>query len=121
MDVRTIVEVVVLLLAVIAAIATLARKLAIPYPILLTLGGLLLGLVPGLPEVTLEPDLVLLLVLPPLLYAAAWDTTWRDFKGNGRVIALLALGLVFTTVVSIAVVAHAVVGLGWAAAFALGA
>lgn len=121
MGVRGIVEVVVVLLAAIAAIATLARKLAIPYPILLTLGGLLLGLVPELPEVTLAPDLVLLLVLPPLLYAAAWDTSWRDFKANGRVIALLALGLVFATVASVAAVAHAFIGLDWGAALALGA
>jgi CPA1 family monovalent cation:H+ antiporter len=121
MGIRATVEVVVLLLAAILALATLARRFGIPYPIFLTLGGLLLGLLPGLPEVVLAPDLVLLLVLPPLLYAAAWDTTWRDFKGNGRVIALLALGLVFTTVVSVAVVAHAVVGLDWAPAFALGA
>jgi Na+/H+ antiporter len=121
MDVRAIVEVVVLLLAAIAAIATLARKLAIPYPILLTLGGLFLGLVPGLPEVVLAPDLVLLLVLPPLLYAAAWDTTWRDFKANGRAIGLLALGLVFATVGSVAAVAHLFTGLEWAPAFVLGA
>lgn len=121
MGIRAIVEVVVLLLAAILALASVARRFGIPYPIFLTLGGLLLGLLPRLPEVALAPDLVLLLVLPPLLYAAAWDTTWRDFKSNGRVIALLALGLVFTTVVSIAVVAHAVVGLEWAAAFALGA
>jgi Na+/H+ antiporter len=121
MAVRAIVEVVILLLAATAAIATLARRLAIPYPILLTLGGLFLGLVPGVPEVSLAPDLVLLLVLPPLLYAAAWDTTWRDFKGNRRSIALLALGLVLATVGSVAVVAHELVGLDWAPAFVLGA
>jgi len=121
MGIRATVEVVVLLLAAILALATLARRFAIPYPIFLTLGGLFLGLVPGLPEVVLAPDLVLLLVLPPLLYAAAWDTTWRDFKANRRAIALLALGLVFATVASVAVVAHAVVGLDWAPAFALGA
>jgi monovalent cation/hydrogen antiporter len=121
MGIRAIVELVILLLAAILALAALARRLAIPYPIFLTLGGLFLGLMPGLEEVVLEPDLVLLLVLPPLLYAAAWDTTWRDFKANGRAIALLALGLVFATVASVAVVAHAVIGLDWAPAFALGA
>ncbi len=121
MSVRAIVEVVVVLLAAISAIATLARKLAIPYPIVLTLVGLLLGLVPGLPQVILAPDLVLLLVLPPLLYAAAWDTSWRDFKANRRAIALLALGLVFATVGSVAVGAHVFVGLEWGPAFVLGA
>ena len=121
MSIRATVEVVVLLLAAVMTLATLARRFAIPYPILLTLGGLLLGLVSGLPEVVLAPNLVFLLVLPPLLYAAAWDTTWRDFKSNRRIIALLALGLVFATVGSVAAVAHALFGLDWAPALALGA
>jgi monovalent cation/hydrogen antiporter len=120
-SVHATVEVVILLLAAILSIATVARRFAIPYPILLTVGGLFLGLLPGLPEVVLAPDLVLLLVLPPLLWAAAWDTTWRDFKAHRRAIALLALGLVLATVASVAAVAHAIVGLDWPAAFALGA
>jgi Na+/H+ antiporter len=121
MGVHAIVEVVILLLAATLALATVARRFGVPYPILLTLGGLFLGLVPGLPQVVLAPDLVLLLVLPPLLYAAAWDTTWRDLKGNGRVVALLALGLVFATVASVGAIAHFLVGLAWPVAFALGA
>jgi CPA1 family monovalent cation:H+ antiporter len=121
MGIHATMDLVVLLLGAAMALATLARRLAIPYPILLTVGGLLLGHLPGLPEVMLAPDLVLLLVLPPLLYAAAWDTTWRDFNRNRRGIALLAIGLVFTTMGSVAVMAHLLFGLAWAPAFALGA
>jgi CPA1 family monovalent cation:H+ antiporter len=88
----------------------------------LVLGGLLLGFVPGLPTVTLDPDLVFLLFLPPLLYEAAWTISWRDFRANLRPISLLAIGLVFMTTVVIAIVAHtAIPGLPWAAAFVLGA
>ncbi|WP_242342636.1 Na+/H+ antiporter [Anaeromyxobacter terrae] len=121
MEIRHVVEVVVLMVAAVVALATLARRLALPYPILLTLGGLLLGLVPGLPQVVLAPDLVFLLVLPPLLYAAAWDTSWRDFWSARRAIGLLALGLVAATVASVALAAHLLVGLAWAPALALGA
>ena len=105
-----------------AAMLVLVPKLRIPYPILLVLGGLALGFLPGLPEIDLPPDLVLVGVLPPLLYGAAFFTSLRDLRANFRPVGLLAVGLVLLTIVVVAVVAHEIVpGLPWAAAFVLGA
>src|SRR6266513_5673273 len=101
-----VVEVVFGLLVAVAAFALLARRLRIPYPILLVIGGLLLSLIPGLPRVRLEPDLVFLLFLPPLLYPAALFTSWRDFRANLRPILLLAVGLVLFTTVAVGFLAH---------------
>ena len=110
------------LLTVVAALLASAPTLRIPYPILLVLGGLVLGLLPGLPEFELEPELVLFGVLPPLLSGAAFFTSLRDLRANAGPIGLLAVGLVVVTTVGVAVVAHAVVdGLTWPAAFVLGA
>jgi CPA1 family monovalent cation:H+ antiporter len=117
------VEIVVagLLLAV-AALVTAARVLGVPYPVFLVIGGLGLGLMPGIPELALDPDLVLLIFLPPLLYGAAFFTSLRELRANVGSISLLAVGLVLATCMAVAVVAHAVVdGLSWPAAFALGA
>jgi monovalent cation/hydrogen antiporter len=114
-------EVVSTLLIVVAMLAILAKKAELPYPVLLVLGGLALGFVPGLPAVQLEPDAVFLFLLPPLLYPAAVFTPWRDFRANLGPILLLAIGLVLLTTVLVAVVAHALTGLPWAAAFVLGA
>ncbi len=100
----------------------LVPKLRIPYPILLVLGGLALGFAPGLPEIELPPDLVLVGVLPPLLYGAAFFTSLRDLRANVRPVGLLSVGLVLLTMVVVAVVAHTIVPeLPWAAAFVLGA
>ena len=71
-----------LLLLFIVVFGLLARKLGTPYPIVMVIGGLLLGFIPGIPGITLNPDLIFLVVLPPLLYAAAWTTSWRDFRYN---------------------------------------
>ena len=110
------------LLTVVAALLASAPALRVPYPILLVLGGLALGLVPGVPELELEPELVLFGVLPPLLYGAAFFTSLRDLRANARPIGLLAIGLVIVTTLGVALVAHAVVdGLTWPAAFVLGA
>lgn len=115
-------EVILGLLAVVAVLAIVARTINIPYPILLVVGGLALGFVPGLPQVELSPDLIFLLFLPPLLYLSAWTTSWRDFRANRRPISLLAIGLVLVTTVVIAVVAHlAIPGMPWSVAFVLGA
>ncbi len=108
-------------MAAVAALATLARRVGVPYPILLVLGGLGVALMPGLPPVELEPDVIFLLFLPPLLFGAAYFTSWRDFRANLRPIGLLAVGLVLATTGAVAVVAHLVTGLPWAAAFVLGA
>jgi Na+/H+ antiporter len=110
------------LLVAVAALVVLAQPLRVPYPILLVVGGLLLGFVPGLPEIRLPPDLVLIVFLPPLLYSAAFFTSLRDLRANVRAISQLAVGLVLATTVAVAVVAHSVVdGLSWPAAFVLGA
>lgn len=115
-------EVVILLLVVVLALTTLAEKLLIPYPILLVIAGLVLALVPGLPVVQLDPDLVFLVFLPPILWAAAYFTSLREFRANLRPIGLLAVGLVLATTAAVAAVARALLPtLGWPEAIALGA
>ncbi len=109
------------LLVAIVALATLATRLGIPYAILLVVGGLVLGFVPGLPRIMLDPELILVLFLPPLIYSSAWLTSWREFRANLRPILLLAIGLVLVTTIIIAVVAHAIAGFSWPVAFVLGA
>src|SRR5512146_3064452 len=94
------------LLVTVVTLATVAPRLRVPYPILLVLGGLALGFVPGLPSIALDPALILFLFLPPLIYASAWFTPWRDFRANLRSILLLAIGLVLTCTTLVAVVAH---------------
>src|SRR6478735_5205949 len=101
-----VVEIFVGLLLAVAVLAFVARKLSIPYPILFVVGGLLLGLIPKLPKVRLNPELIFLFVLPPLLFPAALFTSWRDFRANLRPIGLLAIGLVLFTTVAIAYLAH---------------
>jgi monovalent cation/hydrogen antiporter len=115
------VQIAVLLLMVVAAVAWAARRLAMPPAILLVVVGVLLALVPGLPPVELVPELVLLLVLPPLIYSAGVAMSWREFRANVRPIALLAVGCVVFTTVTVAVVAHVLLGLPWPAGFVLGA
>jgi monovalent cation/hydrogen antiporter len=110
------------LLGVLAAFLIAAPVLRIPYPILLVLGGLALGFVPGMPRLALPPDVVLVAVLPPLLYLSAYRTSLRDLRANTRAIGILAIGLVVATTVTVALVAHAAVdGITWSAAFTLGA
>src|SRR5437762_5830652 len=92
-----------LLLLSVVAFAVLARRLQTPYPIVLVIGGLLLGFIPRMPRVTLDPDLIFLVVLPPLLYSAAWNTSWVDFYHNLISIAFLAIGLVAFTVAGVAI------------------
>jgi Na+/H+ antiporter len=104
-----------------AALLILAGPLRIPYPILLVLGGLLLGFAPGAPRLTMPPDVVLIGILPPLLYVSAFFTGLRELRQNLRPISLLAVGLVAMTTVGVAVVAHAIADLSWAEAFILGA
>lgn len=109
------------LIAGATALVILAYLVETPYPILLVVGGLGLSLVPGLPDVALEPELVLLIFLPPLLYAAAFFSSLRELRSNLAPIATLALGLVLLTTVTVALVAHYLIDLPWAAAFVLGA
>ena len=109
------------ILAGITALTALAPVLRVPYPILLVIGGLALGFIPGVPELTLPPELVLVGVLPPLLYSAAFFTSLRDLRAKFRPIGQLAVGLVLATMVAVAVVAHYATGLSWSASFVLGA
>jgi monovalent cation/hydrogen antiporter len=110
------------LMVAVGGLSMLAGTVRVPYPILLVLGGLVLGFVPGVPPAELPPDLVLVLFLPPLLYQAAFFSSPRDLRANARTITLLAVGLVLVTISAVAVVAHTLVGgLSWAAAFTLGA
>ncbi|MGH7499860.1 MAG: Na+/H+ antiporter [Gemmatimonadales bacterium] len=116
------VELVLTLLAVAAGLELLAGRLGVPHPVLLVCGGLLLALAPGLPAVRLDPDVVFLVFVPPLLYWAALTSSYRDFRRNLPSITLLAVGLVLATACAVALIVHAVVpGMGWAPAFVLGA
>ena len=92
-----------------ASLLALAPVLRIPYPILLVLGGLAIGVVPGMPDLELDPELIFFGVLPPLLYGAAFFTSLSDLRANARPIGLLAIGLVVVTTVGVAVVAHEVI------------
>jgi monovalent cation/hydrogen antiporter len=113
---------VLVVLAAVLLLIVIADRLDLPYPILLVLGGLGLGFAPGVPDVRLDPDIVLLVVLPPLLYSAAFFSSLRELRTNLRSISMLAVGLVLATMAIVAVVAHALVpGMPWEAAFVLGA
>jgi Na+/H+ antiporter len=115
-------ETVILLLVAVLLVTTIARRVLIPYPILLVLGGIALSFVPTVPVVPLDPDLVFLVFLPPVLGSAAYFTSLRDFMANLRPIAFLAVGLVLATTAAVAAVARVVVpGMSWPVAFALGA
>jgi Na+/H+ antiporter len=115
-------ETVLLLFAVLLFGMSASRRLPIPYPVLLVLAGLGLGLVPGLPAPRLDPDLVFLIFLPPVLWSAAYTTSLRDFRANARPITFLAVGLVCATTAAVAFAARELFpGLGWPAAIALGA
>jgi Na+/H+ antiporter len=111
-----------LLLVFVVIFAILARKVRVPYPIVLVVAGLILSFVPGIPRITLNPDLIFLVVLPPLLYNGAWLIPWREFKFNLVRICLLAFGLVCFTVAGVAVTAKWVfTGFDWRLGFVLGA
>jgi Na+/H+ antiporter len=115
------IQVLVLLLAVVAATAVIANRLRIPPAILLVLTGILLAIVPGLPPVELAPELVLLLVLPPIIYTSAFLMSWREFQFNLRPITLLSVGGVVFTTIAVAAAAHWVMDLAWPIGFILGA
>jgi CPA1 family monovalent cation:H+ antiporter len=115
------IEILVLLLIAIAAVGVVAKRSKIPPAILLVLTGVVLALVPGLPAVRLAPELVLLLVLPPLIYSSAVAMSWREFRFNLRPISLLAIGCVVFTTLAAAAATHWLLGLSWPVGFVLGA
>lgn len=116
------VETILTLLGLTTLLAFLAQKAKVPYPIFLVIGGMGVAFVPGLPAVSLDPQLVFLFFLPPILYAAGYFTSWRDFRANLFSISLLAVGLVVATTAAVAAVVVALVpGVPWPAALVLGA
>jgi CPA1 family monovalent cation:H+ antiporter len=115
------IQILVLLLVVTAAVGVAAKRLQVPPSILLVVTGVALALVPGLPTVQLAPELVLLLVLPPIVYSSAVAMSWREFRFNLRAISLLAIGCVAFTTIAVAAAVHWVLGLSWPVGFVLGA
>ena len=115
-------ELLLALLVVVAVLVTISRRIRVPYPVLLLIGGLVVGLVPGIPRLELDPEIVFLVVLPPLLYVSAFLTPIRDFRANLKNISALAIGLVAISAGVVAVLAMAFVpGMSWPLAAALGA
>ena len=115
-------ELVLLLMICAVGLGWVARRFKFPYPIALVVGGALLGLIPRLPQFPFDPQLILVIVLPPILYQAALLTSWTDFKANIRPIGLLAIGLVIATTLAVGVALKLLVpSVPWAAAFVLGA
>ena len=109
------------LFVLVAVLNAVAQRLSVPYPIVLVLGGLVLGALPGIPNIELDPALVLVIFLPPLLYSASVFADLQALRANLRPILMLSIGLVLATIAIVAVISHAVVGLSWPMAFALGA
>ena len=113
---------IIFLLALLVALSAVATKLKLPYPVLLVAAGALLGLVPGLPVINLNPNLIFFIFLPPLLYEASYQMSWHEFVANRRPILLLAVGLVLLTTTIVAAIAHFFIpGFSWAMGFVLGA
>ena len=116
------IQTLLVLLGIIGVLAVVAERVKFPFPILLVIAGLLIALFPGLPEVKLDPELVFLIFLPPLLFSAAWIFPWEDFRSNFLPILTLAVGLVFATIVCVAYAAHWLIpGMTLATGFVLGA
>ena len=101
--------VIISLLFAVTMLSMLSDKLRISYPIFLVIAGLLISLIPGIPRIVLDPDIVFIIFLPPLLYSAAWNTSWRDFWRNRRSIGLLAFGLVICTACAVAYVSTSMI------------
>src|SRR5436309_14799434 len=114
-------QIFLILLAVLAGVALAARRFNVAPAILLMLAGVGLAFVPGMPPVELPPQLVLLMVLPPLIYSASVAMSWREFKNNLRPIVLLAVGAVIFTAAMVATATHYLIGLPWTIGFLLGA
>src|SRR3954465_4610667 len=115
------IQIVLFLLAVLVLVAVIAQRLKTPPSILLVVAGIALALVPGLPSVELAPELVLLVLLPPLIYSAGVSMSWREFRFSLRPIFLFAFGAVVFTACAVAVTLYYVIGLPWAIGFLLGA
>ena len=116
------IQTLLVLLGIIGVLAVVAERVKFPFPILLVIAGLLIALFPGLPEARLDPELVFLIFLPPLLFSAAWNFPWEDFRSNFLPIFALAVGLVFDTIICVAYAASWLIpGMTLATGFVLGA
>src|SRR6202162_2687256 len=115
------IQTLLLLLAVMVAVAVIARRINVAPSVLLVIAGIGLAVIPGLPRIELAPELLLLAILPPLIYSAGVAMSWREFRFNLRPIALLAFGCVVFTTCAVAAVAHWLLGMPWALGFLLGA
>jgi CPA1 family monovalent cation:H+ antiporter len=115
-------KIIIFIMAILISLTAIANKRKLPYPILLVIAGLIIGFVPQLPNLSLDPDVVFVIILPPLLYDAASKTSWHEFRTSIRPISALAITLVFFTTVAVAVTAHYLIpGFSWPLAFVLGA
>src|SRR5499427_2460317 len=117
----SVLSLVVILCATVAALSVAAQRLRVAAPILMLVAGAAIAFVPGIPQVALDPELILLLLLPPLLYWSGVGMSWRGFRANLRPILLLAIGCVLATAAAVATVAHFALGLPWSVGFMLGA
>ncbi len=113
--------IVILVMAIMIGLSALADKIRLPYPILLITAGIGIGFIPAMPGIELNPEVIFLIFLPPLLYDAAFNISFPDFKNNLNTIGTLAIGLVFLTTAGIAVIAHYIIGMNWPLSFVLGA
>jgi Na+/H+ antiporter len=115
-------SIVLIILAIMVGLSAWADKVRLPFPILLIVAGIAIGFIPSMPAIELNPDIVFLIFLPPLLYDAAFNIPFQTFKTNFNTIAALSVGLVFITATGIAVIAHYTIpGMSWPLAFLLGA
>lgn len=115
-------SIVLIILGIMIGLSAVADRIKLPYPVLLVAGGIAIGFIPWLPNISLDPEIVFLVFLPPLLFEAAFNISFAEFKTNINTIGTLAISLVFLTTVGIAVVAHYMVpGMTWPLSFVLGA
>ncbi len=115
-------KIVVFIMAILISLTAIANKRKLPFPVLLVAAGLIIGFVPQLPDLALDPEVVFVILLPPLLYDAASKTSWHEFRTSIRPISALAITLVFFTTVAVAITAHFLIpGFSWPLAFVLGA
>src|SRR5689334_16914033 len=107
-------RIIIFILAVLISLSALIEKIKIPNPVFLVIAGFAIGFIPALPDLVLDPDVIFLVFLPPLLYDAAFRTSWHEFKADIRPISALAVSLVFFTILAVAVSAHYFIpGFGW--------
>src|SRR5579871_723201 len=115
-------SIVLIILAVVICLSAIADRIRLPYPILLIIAGIVVSFIPALPDIELDPQIIFLIFLPPLLYDAAFNISYSEFKTNRNTIGVLAISLVFITTLGIAVVAHYLIpGMDWPLSFVLGA